>query len=188
MKKFILLACALLLTGCSVKQPATTNLNLEIMGQSNMIYSGEAATIRGEDTRRDSAVAVYKIKDDPAAKITNISAPHVMLTEQLANGFREQGLIFSNGSDVRILFKLNELLVTITKPKMLYLAEAKSQVSLQVVKGSSSVTKKYDRQATQESARRPDINKIEGLLNNQLSDIINQILKDEDIRAAINAR
>jgi uncharacterized lipoprotein len=188
MKKLVLLACALLLTGCSVKQPATTNLNLQILEQSSTIYTGSAATIRGEDKRRDSAVAVYQIKEDPAAKVTNISAPHVMLTEQLANGFREQGLIFSNGSEVRILFKLNELLVTITKPKMLYLAEAKSQVSLQVVQGSNSVTKKYDRQATQESARRPDIRKIEDMLNSQLSDIVNQILKDEDIRAAISAR
>jgi uncharacterized lipoprotein len=188
MKKLVLLACTLLLTGCSVKQPATTDLNLLIMGQSNMIYSGEAATIRGEDTRMDSAVAVYRIKEDPAIKVTNISAPHVMLTEQLANGYREQGLIFSNGSDVRILFKLNELLVTITKPKMLYLAEAKSQISIQVVKGSKSVTKKYDRQATQESAKKPDIFKIETMLNSQLSDIINQILKDEDLRAAISAR
>ena len=43
----------------------------------------------------------------------------------------------------------------------------------------------YDRQATRDTPGRPDVHELENMLDEQLSDIVAQILKDEDIRQAL---
>jgi uncharacterized lipoprotein len=190
MNRIILLACIALIAlsgGCATKHRVMANLNLAITAQPP-VYGDVSAFIQGHDARKEDAVIVYLLKDQPPSMVPNMSPPHILATERLAGGFREQGLVFASESEVRILLDITELLVTVTKPKFLYNAEAKTRVTLKVVKGGTSLAKKYDREATQEFAQRPDISKAENMLNTQLSEIINQILKDEDIRNAFIAR
>lgn len=189
MNRILLLACMVLVglsSGCAVKQPVMANLNLAITAQPP-VYGKASAFIQGHDGRAEEAVIVYLLDDQPPTMVANMSPPHILATERLAGGFREQGLTFASESNVRILLDITELLVTVTKPKFLYTAEAKTRVTLKVVKGGTSLAKKYDREATKEFAQRPEISKAETMLNEQLSDIINQMLKDEDIRNAILA-
>lgn len=188
MNRILLLACMALVglsSGCA-KHPVMANLNLAITAQPP-VYSDASAYIQGHDARAEEAVIVYLLKDQPPTMVPNMSPPHILATERLAGGFRDQGLMFAGESNVRILLDITELLVTVTKPKFLYTAEAKTRVTLKVVKGGTSLAKKYDREATKEFAQRPDISKTETMLNEQLSDIINQMLKDGDIRDAILA-
>jgi len=184
MIRIILLACALFLGGCAPQYPAVANLNLQIMPQPP-IYTDLSAFIQGRDARNNEEVILYHLKDQPPVKVDNMSPPHILVTERLAGGLREQGLMFENSAETRIFLEINELLVTVTKPKFLYSAEARTMITLKVVKDSTSLAKKYDRQATQEYPQRPAISKLENLLNDQLSEIISQILEDEDIRKAI---
>lgn len=189
MNRILLLACMALVclsSGCAVKQPVMANLNLAITSQPP-VYGNASAYIQGHDARAEEAVIVYLLKDQPPTMVPNMSPPHILATERLAGGFREQGLTYASESNVRILLDISELLVTVTKPKFLYNAEAKTRVTLKVVKGGTSLAKKYEREATKEFAQRPDISKAETMLNEQLSDIINQMLNDEDIRNAILA-
>lgn len=188
MNKFVLFIFALLLTGCGAKYPAIANLDLQISAQPTTIYTGSSAFIQGHDARENTEVVVYKFNDKPAVRVPNLSSPHILVTEHLADGLHEQGLIFENGSDTRILLDINELLVTVTRPKLLYTSEARSQITLKVIKGANTVTKKYSRETMHESGRRPDIKSLERMLNEQLSDIVNQILQDENIRAAITSK
>lgn len=188
MRKLFLLACILLLAGCTAKRPAATNLNLQIVGQPAGIYNETSAVIRGHDAREFEEVIEFQLGKDPVLRIPNLSPTHILVTERLAGGFKQQGLTFSNDSEARILLDINNLLVTVTKPQMLYVAEAKSNLSLKVVSGNKTITKKYDRQVSKESMTKPKIESLEGMLNDQLSDIIMQILQDDEIRSAIIAQ
>lgn len=185
MKKLALLACILLLAGCQAKRPATANLNITIASNPSAVYAETSATIRGEDLREYPEIIEFKIDDKPLLRVPSLTAPHALITKKLANGFRDQGMTFSTDSDVRILLNIRDVVVKVTKTKMLYTARAKSQMTLKVTNDGSTITKKFDRETEKETVSRPKIPALETMLNEQLEDIIEQILRDEDIRSAI---
>jgi len=187
MFRSILLGAALLLCGCSPQYPTQANLNLQIMAQPP-VYSNTSAFIQGHDARENEEVIIYLSNDQPPIKVDNMSPPHLLVTERLASALREQGLTFENNADSRIFLEINELQVVVSRPKFLYTAEAKTNITLKVVKESTSLAKKYDRIATKESAKKPGVDQLENMLNDQLSEIIAQILQDQDIRQAIRTR
>ena len=177
----------MLFSGCSAKYPQNTNLALQINSQTGGIYSnGISATLKGHDARRDTAVVVYQLKGKPEMRIPNQTPPHLIVTEQLANGLQKQGLVFKNSSPVRIQLDLNELLVLVTRPKILYSTKAKSHLTLTIRNETITLTKTYDREANNNSATRPPVHELEKLLNDQLTDIINQILQDEEVQDTIS--
>jgi uncharacterized lipoprotein len=185
--KIVFLALAFLLTGCGTKYPLTTNLNLQVGNQTAGIYSNDSsATLKGRDTRKDSAVVVYQLKDEPEMQIPNQTAPNLLVTERLAIGLQAQGLLFESASPVRIQLDLDELLVSVTRPKILYIAKAKSRLTLTVKNGDITLTKNYNREANQDSVTRPPVHDLEKMLNDQLTEIVTQILQDEEVREAIN--
>jgi len=186
MKKIFLLAFALLFTGCSVQYPLTTNLKLQVKSQSPGIYSGSTtAFLKGHDARKDSAVVVYRLKDKPDIDIPNQNEPHIVITQQLAIGLLEQGLVFESASPVRIQLDINELVAKVTRPNVLYNTSAKSNLRLTIQNRGLSLTRTYDRQANRESGTHPSVQDIEKMLDEQLSDIVNQILHDEEVQIAI---
>jgi uncharacterized lipoprotein len=185
--KTYLLFLALVLSGCSAKYPIATNLTLPVSSQPTGIFlDGTTAALTGHDARPNSAVVIYQLKGEPEIEIPNQTAPHILVTEQLASGLKEQGLVFASGSPVRIQVDLNELFVAVTHPQLLYRAAAKSRLTLTVRNKGISITKTYDREATRESLTRPPVEDLEMMINDQLTDIIKQILQDAEIRATIN--
>jgi uncharacterized lipoprotein YajG len=50
------------------------------------------------------------------------------------------------------------------------------------------LTRVYRREARQSSATRPDLAVLENMLNSQISDILQQILQDEEVQAVISGR
>jgi len=187
MYRSILLGAALLLGGCAPQYPMQANLNPPIMAQPP-IYSNTSAFLQGHDGRTHEEVITYLAKDQPPIKVDNMSPPHLLVTERLAAALREQGLAFENSADTRLFLEINELQVVVSRPKFLYTAEAKTNITLKVVKNSSSIAKKYDRMATKESPKRPGVDQLENMLNEQLSEIIAQILQDQEVRKALGSR
>jgi uncharacterized lipoprotein YajG len=186
MKPWILILCLSLLAGCAPALPYDANLNLSVTAQQGRLFAeGTAASLQGHDGRDYEEVARYEIKDDPAVRIPNRNAPHLVVSERLAIGFREQGLVFSHQAPAHLLLEIDELLATVTKPKILYDTKAVSAVSVTVSNGGSSLTKRYRKEATRASATRPDLEELEALLSEQLSRIVQQILEDQEVRKLI---
>lgn len=189
MKKLAFFVLILLLTGCTQKYPETANLNLQVMTQPAEIYSdGMAATIRGHDARENAAIVLYQIGDNPVVRIPNLSAPHIVISEQLVDGLQKQGLLLDSSAPVHILLEINELLVTVTKPEFLYETKAVSRITLSVKNKGNTIARKYKKEAKRETATRPNVSELETLLNNQLTDIVNRILQDEEIRETIRIK
>lgn len=187
MYRLILLAVTVLLFGCAPKYPFQANLDPQIQAQPP-IFSDTTAFLQGKDGREHEEVIIYLSKDQPPIRVDNVNPVHNLVTDRLASALRGQGLIFDSSADTRLFLEINELQVTVSKPKFLYTAAAKTNITLKVVKESTSLAKKYDRQASKESAQRPGVEQLENMLDEQLSEIIAQILQDEDIRKALNSR
>ena len=186
MKKIFLLALTILLTGCGAQYPLTTNLNLPPRSQPMGIYGNTfSAALKGHDARKESAVVIYQIKDKPKIEIPNEVAPHILVAERLADGLQKQGLSFQSDAPVYIQLDINELIATVTRPNVLYTTTAKSRLALTVRNSEITLTKTYSREANRDSATRPPVKDLEKLLNGQLTNIVNQILQDAEIRNAI---
>ncbi len=187
MKKIILLTCLILLAGCA-KQPVIANLSVRLGEVPAGIYGGgSSALIVGQDARKSQEVVVY-MTDQPATSLANISSPLQLVSEKLAEGLQGQGLLLDRSSPVRLKFSINELLVWVTRPKMLYRADAKTYITLTVENRGAVFSKDFKREANQESATRPKLPDLEAMLNTQLSDIIHQILVDEEVRKLIGKK
>ena len=86
-----------------------------------------------------------------------------------------------------VTIAVDELLVTVgrTKSGLLYKSDAKSRIKLTINNQGSVLTKDYNRQESKETATKPGIGDLEKMLNNQLSDVIQRILGDGQVREAI---
>lgn len=187
MKKIILLACLLILTGCA-KQPVIANLNPQLGEQPSGVYSaGTSAVIIGQDSRKSKDVVVY-LSDEPATGLANLSAPQDVIAKELVDGLQRQGLTIDRSAPVQVKFDINELLVRVTRANMLYTAEGKTSLTLTVENRGSVDTRIYKREEKKDSATRPDLPKLEKMLNTQLADIIQQMLQDEEVRKLIRRR
>ena len=188
MKKFILLTCVFLLSGCGVKYPQTANLNLMVPSQSTAVYTNSTAFVHGQDLRENPEVIVYKTKKKPEVKVPNLNSPIVLISERLTGGLREQGLQFETNSPVQISLELKQLLATVTKSKSMYNLEAASHLTLKAANGNNALSKKYNRQNNRKSVSRPKLSEIEKMLNEQLSDIVTQILSDKELQDLIEKK
>lgn len=189
MNKYFLLVFALLFSGCSAQYPAATNLNLEVGNQPYGIYNiNTTAALKGHDARLDTAVVIYSLKGESPVRLPNHEPPHKLVTELLAIGLQEQGLVFDSGSSVRLLVDLNDLVAIVTRANLFYSATARSNLTLTVKNKDTSLIKTYNRQANRDSAGKPSVQDLEKMLNDQLSDIVKQILQDEEVRGTISKR
>ncbi len=187
MKRLLLLTCLLLLVGCA-KQPVIANLNPRLGEQPTGLYrGGMSAAISGQDARKTSEVVVF-MNDQPASRLVNISAPRDLIGARLTTGLQDQGLAIEPSSPVHVKFIINELLVQVTHQKMLYNAEAKTHIVLTVDNRGAVFTRVFKREAYNDSATRPDLPDLEGMLNTQLADILQQIVQDEEIRQLISRK
>lgn len=183
----LLCACLMLFAGCA-KQPVIANLNPRIGEQPSGVYSGpQSVAVIGKDLRKTADVVVY-LSDEPPTGLANIGSVQDLIAERLSAGLRDQGLRVDASSPVRVKFDINELGVRVTRPKMLYLAEGKTYITLNVENRGTVFTKTYKREASKESARRPDLPKLEEMLNTQLAEIINLMLQDGEVRSLIARR
>lgn len=188
MKSWYLFACACLwlIVGCAPTLPLDASLTLSVATQPVSSYpDGSTISLRGHDDREYQEVVRYLIKNDPPIPIPNRNPPHVVIAEQLADGLRGQGLVFSQQAPVHLELVVDELLATVTKPKFLYDIKAVSAVSITITGHGDALTKRYRKESTRVSVTRPDLDELEPLLNEQLSRIVQQILEDREIRKLI---
>lgn len=188
MNKIVMFACLILLTGCGNKYPLTTEIRLHIPPQAAAIYADSHVSVTGKDLRKLPEVIFYNLKKKPAVKVSSFNSPLEVITASLTDGLRDQGLLFDVNSPVNLLLEINQLQVSVTRPKTLYQFEAVSQMTLKVTNGTKSLSKKYSRQEDRKSVFLPKTAELEHMVNSQLSAIINEILNDTVIRELIKTQ
>ena len=189
MKKIMLLLSAILFVGCAASWPQKANLNPVVDDQLDGFYQpGLDVSIDGQDERAGSQIIKIALPESPVTLIPNQVSPHVLLAERLQDGFRQQGLASGNQSNITISIVVEELQATLTKPGVMFNANAKSRIKLTVTNNGNILNKEYNRASSQDSVTRPDIHDLEVLLNEQLSEIMAQALSDNQIRGAIKGQ
>jgi Uncharacterized lipoprotein len=188
MKKLMLLLSVLLFVGCAASGHKA-NLNPVVDDQLDGLYQpGVDVSVDGQDERAGSQIIKIALPDTPVTLIPNQVSPHVMLAERLQDGFQQQGLARGSQSNINIGVVVEELQATLTKPGVMFNANAKSRIKLTVSNNGNILTKEYNRASSQDSVTRPDIHDLEVLLNEQLSEIMAQALSDNQIRGAIKGQ
>ena len=189
MKKLMLLLSIVLFVGCAASWPQKANLNPVVDDQLDGFYQpGLDVSIDGQDERAGSQIIKIALPESPVTLIPNQVSPHVLLAERLQDGFRQQGLASGNQSNITISIVVEELQATLTKPGVMFNANAKSRIKLTVTNNGNILNKEYNRASSQDSVTRPDIHDLEVLLNEQLSEIMAQALSDNQIRGAIKGQ
>lgn len=190
MKKLLLVLIAVLLSGCAGTVPNKTNLNPALADQPTGVYPpGIVITVQGQDDRFEKQVVTYLFQNDPAVMFNQV-APQILMAERLADGFSQQGLIRAGQTPVVVTIAVEDLMVTVSRTNsgLLYNSEAKSRLKLTVTNRGSVLTKDYNREASKETATKPSIPDLEEMLNAQLSDVIEKILGDGQVREAIRGK
>lgn len=186
MKKVIFVLIVFLLAGCGPKYPEFANLNLQVTPQSSQMFASKASVaITSSDKRNDPEVIVYQVTEGASVRIANLNPPHILVSERLAIGLREQGIMVQSSSPTSLLLEIEELQATVTKPAYLFVTEAQSRIALTIKNQKTGMTKSFSRQSTRKSVTRPETEDLEKLLNEQLSAIVNQTLEDPDIQALL---
>jgi uncharacterized lipoprotein len=190
MKKLLLVLIAVLLSGCAGTVPNKTNLNPALADQPTGVYPpGIVITVQGQDDRFEKQVVTYLFQNEPAVMFNQV-APQILMAERLADGFSQQGLIRAGQTPVVVTIAVEDLMVTVarTNSGLLYSSEAKSRLKLTVANRGSVLTKDYNRESSKETATKPSIPDLEEMLNAQLSDVIEKILGDGQVREAIRGK
>lgn len=183
----LLLTCLFLFVGCA-KQPVIANLNPRLAEQPVGIYSGGlSAAISGLDARKSLEVVIF-MNDQPATRMANVRAPLDLFSAKLGAALRDQGLAIDPSSPVHLKFTIGDLLVRVTHDKLLYSADAKTSITLAVENRGTIFTRVFKRDSTNDSATRPDLPALEGMLNTQLVDILQTIVEDGEIRQLISRK
>ena len=181
MKKLLFILIAVVLSGCAGTMPNKTNLNPVLADQPAGVYQpGIVISVEGKDDRFEKSVVSYTFKNEPASLVNQV-APQILMAERLADGFSQQGLL--RGGQTPVLVTIGK-----TKSGLLYKAEAKSRLRLTINNRGSVLTKDYNREASKETATKPAIRDLEEMLNVQLSDVIEKILGDGQVREAIRGK
>jgi len=187
MKRPLLLLALLLLAGCAPQYPLNTNLQLSVQGSDTGIYdSTDSAAIISGDRRASREIVVYENQEQVA--LTNIKPVHLIVSNRLAGGLRQQGLTIDSTSPVTVKVDIVDLQATVSRAKMIYHTTAESRVNLRLEHNGRTLGKKYNHQSSRESLKRPEVDELEELLEMQLSDIVGQILADEAVRDFIKGQ
>ncbi|MDR0476334.1 MAG: YajG family lipoprotein [Desulfobulbaceae bacterium] len=178
---------ALLLSSCAVEVPPNTNLHPALPEGIVQQYGHEdsAFAINGKDNRPDAGVVVFAIGGDPVVTLDNRPAPEELLADLLSLGFQKQGLIVYPSAPTHLTVTVDELLAEVTRPKALFKSVTKTRVRLSVDKNGTTLTRTFTTESSVETLRQPQLPTLEQGLNDQLTDIIAQILRDSEIRRAL---
>lgn len=190
MNRLLLILIAVILSGCAGAVPNKTNLNPALADQPAGVYPpGIVITVQGQDDRFEKHVVTFMFQNEPPL-LSNQVAPQILMAERLADGFSQQGLIRAGQTPVVVTIAVEDLMVTVarTKSGLLYSSEAKSRLKLTVSNRGSVLTKDYNRESSKETATKPSIPDLEEMLNLQLSDVIEKILGDGQVREAIRGK
>ncbi len=189
MKTALFALAALLLSGCAASWPETASLNPVVNDQPDRIYGfGTRASFDGSDRRLGSQIIRIKLGNEPVVMIPNNVNPAQLLAERLAEGLGRQGLTQSGAANVGLTLEVHEMMAEVSKPGLLYQTNTKVRLKLVVDNQGNVLSKEYNKGASKESATRPDIYDLEMRLNEQLTQLLDQMLADTQIRSAIKGQ
>ncbi len=181
MKRIIFALITILASGCAPQYPLNTDLRLQIQPTDTGVYDrSDTAAITSSDSRANREVIVYEA-GEPVA-ITNLNPVPIIVSERLAGGLRQQGLTINSTAPVIVKVDIVELQARVSRAKMIHHTAVVSRVTLRLEHNGRTLGKKYNHESNRESLDRPEVEELEELLENQLSDIVGQILADEAIR------
>lgn len=182
-----LLVFSLLIGGCSKPVNKNAYLDFGINPQQDGIYlNGETALITATDKRNEIEVVTYRTGNKQPIKIEADPSINSILTNQLAKGFTDQGLILTREApEAYIRMEVIQLHADVVRDKGLYLSKVETRLQLTIETSRHKLSKTYNRDADKKTISKPLLQDIEVMIREQMQEIVNLVLIDPEIVATI---
>ncbi|MDO2947144.1 YajG family lipoprotein [Aeromonas simiae] len=188
MKKTALLLAATLLGGCATSWPETAYINPPIVPANQQYYSGNSVTLEGVDSRPSAYVISVKKKEKPVVLINSGQPLPNIIAARLTEGFRSQGLNVANIGTTNLRVEVVQASVDVEEKTFTYVT--KSKVSLRATADfqGNRVSKQFNASSSKEGPGQPNVVDLEAILNVHLSNLMQQILDDQQLRSYLKGQ
>ncbi|MGL5947705.1 MAG: YajG family lipoprotein [Aeromonas sp.] len=182
------IAAALLLAGCAAQWPQAALLNPLVPDARSTVLLGTQVTMEGIDKRLATHIFTIEKIEQPLVRINSAEPLNVLMAARLAQGLRSQGLEVGNAGATHLILAIEQAEVRVKEQTITYATSARVGAQVIVEGNGRRLTKQFNLASNSEAPGEPSIADLEGALNRQLSRLIEQIMRDEQLRRYLQGR
>lgn len=177
----ILIISAVLLMACSAS-PSSVQMQPEVSVKQTEQLQGDLTWRIGSQDQRIAHYLIEIVNGDNAARLINESRNSRAITEQvLQNQWIKQGLVIQADSPNIIDIQLIKLLAEVEQNSLSYKLDSNIIITVKLYADNKIFSKTFKSRFAKEGAFTADVKKVSEQLNDQLSQLLNEILQDSEL-------
>jgi len=184
--KTILIISAVLLTACS-STPASIQLRpeLSVVQTTQPLQSKSSWSIGSQDQRIAHYLIEISSGDDVATLINESQSSRLIIEKSLRKQWIKEGLTYQADSPAKIEVQLIKLLAKVEQKNLTYKNHSKIVINIKLRTENKIFSKTFTSRFTKEGIFTPEIKALSAQLNTQLSQLLNEIIKDPELNAKL---
>lgn len=179
LKKLLLSTSLLLLTACA-STPQQVSLTVEPVSLTAQ-YTDTKVVVSSKDIRDANYLIAIHEAGEPAQLINHQGSLAKLTSNLLKQGWQQQGLTFAPQADIAINLKLQTARIDVQQDSFEYQAESALVLIVVVKNQGQTLTKQFRSASTLTGAFSPSISELETKFSQQLSSLVNDVFKDQQI-------
>jgi len=179
LKKLLLTTGLSLLTACA-SAPKQVNITVD-PAPLTMRYADTMVSLTSTDIRdANYLIAIHKV-GEPAELVNNQNSLVNLITAKLQQGWQQQGLVFTADADIAINLELQTARIDVQQDSFEHQAESALTLIISIENKGQTLTKQFRSASTLTGAFSPSMSELETKFSQQLSSLLNDVFKDEQI-------
>lgn len=185
-RKAILIISTVLLTACS-----STPTSIQLRPELSAIQTTQALQTKSSwsISSQDQRIAHYLIEisrgDDVATLINESQSSRLTIENSLRQQWIKKGLTYQPDSPAKIEIQLIKLLTKVEQKNLTYQNHSKIVINIILRTEKKIFSKTFTSRFTEEGIFTPAIKKLSTQLTTQLSQLLNEIIKDPELNAKL---
>jgi len=187
-KYLFIIVSLVALTACS-SLPTAINLapELNLDEQSYQFNQSEIWKVNSQDLRVARHLIEIVDGDNVAQLINEQQSIRLLIENSLKQAWITNGLSIADQSEYEIDIQLIKALTTVTEPTMSYEVETQMMLQVQLTHKNKKFAKLFRSNHQWEAPFSTSISRITEEINTQLTELLMQVVKDEEINAKLQS-
>jgi len=183
---FTLVAATFFLFSCS-NVPSTMQVQPEISTEKKIpaINSDINWSLSSQDRRIAHYLIEISAGDDVATLVNESDSSRLIIQRTLNEQWLSQGLNLIPDSDYKIDVQLIKLLAKVKQSTYKHKIDSEVVIKIQLKSNTKTLSKTFNSRAGSEAPLNADGEKISAQLNKQLSQLLTEIVKDQELNAML---
>ena len=181
-----IILCVVLLTACS-SIPASVQLRpeLSVVQKTQSLQGKSSWNIGSQDLRIAHYLIEISSGDGVATLINESKSSRLIIEKSLRKQWIKEGLTYQADSPAKIEVQLIKLLTQVEQKKLTYKTHSKVVINIKLRTENKIFSKTFTSRYTEEGLFMPGIKNLNAQLNTQLSQLLNEIIKDPELNAKL---